>query len=131
MNWNSTFKQPGTPMKRTRMKGGGRQKQTPIRASAEGQECTIRLPRVCNYDPATTVLCHDNRIESGKGMGLKAPDTKAAYGCSACHDVLDGRAPRPDGLTREMVLACFDEAIKQTHRILKRKGLLNGAIADA
>ena len=125
MIWNSTFKQPRTPMKRTRMKSGSRPKQTPIRASAQDQECTIRLPQVCNYDPATTVLCHDNRIESGKGMGLKAPDTKAAYGCSACHDVLDGRAPRPDGLTRELMLTCFDDAIAQTHRILRRKGLLN------
>lgn len=128
--WNSTLKASTKPMQRGRMRTS-RTKSTPIRKSAAEQECTIRLPGVCNYDPATTVLCHDNRIESGKGMGLKAPDTKAAYGCSACHDVLDGRAPRPEGLTREMVMACFDEAIKQTYRILKRKGLLNGAIADA
>lgn len=97
---------------------------TPIRKSAENEECTIRLPLVCNYDTATTVLCHSNELADGKGMGKKAPDEKAAYGCSACHDVVDGRAPRPEGLTKELVDALFKEAIAQTGRILERKGLL-------
>ena len=34
------------------------------------------------------------------------------------------RAPRPDGLTKELVDALFLEAIAHTNRILKRKGLL-------
>jgi hypothetical protein len=122
-SWNSTLKPSTKPMQRSRMRAS-RAKSTPIRKSAEGQECTIRLPGVCNYNTSTTVLCHDNRIESGKGMGLKAPDTCAAYGCGACHDVLDGRAPRPAGLSRELVLACFDAGIEQTHRILRRLGLI-------
>lgn len=111
------------PMKRTRMKSS-RPKSSPIRKSARNEECTIRLPMVCNYDTATTVLCHSNELADGKGMGLKAPDTRAAYGCSACHDVVDGRRPRPDGLTKELVDALFVEAIAQTQRIIKRKGLL-------
>jgi hypothetical protein len=101
-----------------------RPKSTPIRQSAKNEECTIRLPMVCNYDPATTVLCHSNELADGKGMGLKAPDTAAAYGCSACHDVVDGRRPRPDGLSLELVASLFREAIAQTNRILKRKGLM-------
>lgn len=106
------------PMKRSRAK------TTPIRKSAKGEECTIRLPMVCNYDTSTTVLCHSNSLADGKGIGLKAPDAKAAYGCSACHDVVDGRAPRPEGLTKELVDALFLEGMAQTNRILKRKGLL-------
>lgn len=108
---------------RTRIKSS-KPKTTPIRKSAKGEECTIRLPMVCNYDTSTTVLCHSNELADGKGMGLKAPDTKAAYGCSACHDVIDGRRPRPEGLSYELMIALFQEAIAQTNRILKRKGLL-------
>lgn len=95
-----------------------------IRLSARGEECTIRLPGVCNFNPETTVLCHSNLLEDGKGRGIKAPDEKAAYGCSACHDVVDGRAPRPADMSRELMLTLFREAIAHTQRILKRKGLL-------
>jgi hypothetical protein len=106
-----------------RMKSRG-PKMTPIRKSARNEECTIRLPMVCNYDISTTVLCHSNELADGKGMGLKAPDEYAAYGCSACHDVVDGRAPRPEGLSYELMMSCFKAGIEQTRRILKRKGLL-------
>lgn len=101
-----------------------RPKSTPIRQSARGEECTISLPMVCNGNPETTVLCHSNQLADGKGMGLKAPDNRAAYGCSACHDVLDGRAPRPSGWTYEMVLERFEAAITRTQAILLRKGLV-------
>lgn len=114
---------PKKPMKRSRMKSS-RPKSSPIRKSAKGEECTIRLPMVCNYDTTTTVLCHSNKLADGKGMGLKAPDTRAAYGCSACHDVVDGRVPRPEGLTLELAEACFEGGIEQTNRILVRKGLM-------
>ena len=98
-------------------------KMTPIRKAAKGQECTLKFD-CCNHDTSTTVLCHSNRLEDGKGIGLKAPDTCAAFGCSACHDQLDGRAPRPDGFTYEMMMAQFDEAVALTHVILKRMGVL-------
>lgn len=124
----STLK-PGKPMKRSSMSRGTSRmksrgpKMTPIRKSAKDQECTIRLPGVCNYDVSTTVLCHSNELADGKGMGLKAPDTCAAYGCSACHDVVDGRVPLPFWLLREAMLAMFQAGIEQTQRILKRRGL--------
>lgn len=114
---------PSKPKKRSRMRAS-RPKSSPIRQSARNEECTIRLPMVCNFDTATTVLCHSNELADGKGMGLKAPDHMAAYGCSACHDVIDGRRPRPAGLTLELVTALFREGIAQTNRILSRKGLL-------
>jgi hypothetical protein len=97
---------------------------TKIQKAARGQDCMIDLASICNRDPATVVLCHDNRIESGKGMGLKAPDTAACFGCSSCHDVLDGRAPRPPGLTLASLYARFDAAVGKTHAILRTKGLI-------
>ena len=98
---------------------------TKIQAAARDQECTLRFPfGICNYRTDTTVLCHSNQLEDGKGAGLKAPDTAAAFGCCACHDVLDGRAPRPAGFSYLLMLELFDQARAQTHRILRRLALL-------
>ncbi|MFZ6813565.1 nuclease domain-containing protein [Undibacterium sp. Rencai35W] len=104
-----------------------RPKMTPIRKAARGQECCLRFP-FCNYDIQTTVLCHSNLLEDGKGAGLKAPDTAAAFGCSACHDMLDGRCKRPDDFSYELMIALFKDAVVHTHRILRRMGILEGLV---
>lgn len=60
------------------------------RDAARGQDCTVRLPGICNFNPETVVLAH---LPCGqKGMGMKGFDTIAVDACSACHDVIDGRA---------------------------------------
>ncbi|MFJ2989975.1 nuclease domain-containing protein [Collimonas sp. NPDC087041] len=100
-----------------------RQKLSKIRASARDQDCTLRFP-VCNGRNETTVLCHSNLLEDGKGMGLKAPDECGAFGCSACHDVLDGRAPRPVGFTYDQMISRFRQAVAATHVVLRHLGLL-------
>ena len=102
---------------------------TPIRRAARGQDCTLRLA-VCNFDPDTTVLCHSNFLADGKGMGLKAPDAAAAFGCSACHDVLDGRRPRPADLSRDGLEAAFRAAVSRTHEILRSMCLLDAVPSD-
>lgn len=62
-----------------------------LRDSARGQECTFQIPGVCNENPETTVLCHIPTKETG-GMGMKPDDcTSTAFGCSSCHDAIDGR----------------------------------------
>ena len=63
-------------------------KMTPIRASAKGEDCTLNIAGVCNYDSSTVVLCHFPSEWSGKG--IKSPDYVAGYGCYACHQELDG-----------------------------------------
>lgn len=98
-------------------------RSTPIRRAARGQDCTLRLA-VCNFDPETTVLCHSNFLADGKGLGLKAPDTAAAFGCSTCHDVLDGRRTRPAELSLAGLEAAFRAAVGATHEILRRDGLI-------
>jgi hypothetical protein len=110
------------PAPRASLKSKG-PKMTPIRRAARGEECTLRIPGVCNRDPATTVLCHSNRLADGKGMGLKAPDSAACFACHACHDVLDGRRPLPANLTREQLNAGFDAAVVRTHARLREKGI--------
>jgi hypothetical protein len=98
-------------------------KMTPIRASAKGQECTLRFPGICNRNPDTTVWCHSNRLVDGKGMGLKAPDEVGCYGCYACHAWLDG-GYAASGTSREFVDARFDAAREESREILREKGLL-------
>ena len=64
-------------------------KSKKIRNSARGEDCTLNISGVCNYDPETVVYVHfpDNT----HGIGQKATDFSGAYGCSACHDAVDGR----------------------------------------
>lgn len=99
-------------------------KMTPIRRAARNQDCQLQILGVCNGDPTTTVLCHSNQLAHGKGMGLKAPDTAACFGCSSCHDVLDGRAPRPAGMTMDDLLNAFTYARERTHAVLRAQGLI-------
>jgi hypothetical protein len=60
-----------------------------LRDSARGEECTFQIVGVCNGNPETTVLCH--LPHESHGMGFKANDLSSGYGCSSCHDVIDGR----------------------------------------
>jgi hypothetical protein len=105
------------PMKKSRAKS------TPTRRAARGRDCTLMLLGVCNRDPATTVLCHSNRLADGKGMGLKAPDSAACFGCSDCHDVLDGRRPLPGWMTRQQLDDSFDRACTITQEQLTQEGI--------
>ena len=92
-----------------------------VRQSARNEDCTLRLPTICNFNPETTVYCHTNRLQDGKGMGIKS--NKGAYGCSACHDVMDGRAPRPDGMSLDDMESHIDRAVEATDARLTQKGL--------
>jgi len=60
-----------------------------LRKSAKGQDCTLNIVGVCNYNPETTVLAH--LPSEFKGMGNKSPDYCACFACSDCHDAIDGR----------------------------------------
>lgn len=113
----------GKGLVRTAVLKSRRPKTTKIRQSARDEECTLRLPG-CNLRTDTTVLCHSNRLADGKGMGLKASDLNAAYGCSSCHDILDGRAPRPANMSYEALQDAFTHAVAITRARLKAKGLI-------
>lgn len=63
-----------------------------LRKLAQGQDCKLRLPGICNRDSTTVVLCH---IKRGWCGSLKPPDVIAVWACHRCHDVLDRRAPNP------------------------------------
>ena len=91
-----------------------------ITKSARGQECQIRIPGVCNGDPETVVFCH----LGGGGIGRKQPDLFGAYGCSACHDEVDGRTNRNPNYGRWETDLYFHEAIFRTQQLLLDQGLI-------
>lgn len=62
-----------------------------IRKSAAGKDCLVRIPGICNFDPATTVAAHI-RVAGMCGIGMKPSDILTVRACSSCHDVIDGRA---------------------------------------
>ena len=64
-------------------------KSKKLRASARGEQCTLRLVGVCNFNPETTVLAH---IGKGGGMGSKCGDNMAVFACSNCHSEIDSSA---------------------------------------
>lgn len=55
--------------------------------TARGAPCALRLPGICNNDPATTVWAHLNGF--GKGMGMKTHDFLGFPACSSCHAAYD------------------------------------------
>ena len=99
-----------------------------IRQSAKGETCTFNLPCVCNHNPETVVLCHAPHPD--KGMGIKGPDTWAAYGCSSCHDEMDGRTdaffeyPCVPPNVVQIKETWWYKAIRETQRRLIKKGLM-------
>lgn len=66
-------------------------------------------------DP-TVVPCHDNRLSSGKGMGLKARNDRTLPGCMLCHRWLD-QGPAP----REEKFAVFDRGFARWEPVRARK----------
>jgi len=81
-----------------------------LRTSAQGKLCTLKIYPYCNSNPETTVLCHLGG--NSKGMGIKSHDFFAVYGCSNCHDIIDGR--RKTELPREEVIRCQLRALERT-----------------
>ena len=95
-----------------------------IRESAKGEDCQVRLPGICNGDPATTVWAHANGSAAGKGIGMKSPDLLGAYACSACHDEYDRRTAN---FTLSMSRLLFWEGHARSLIKLIEKGLLKVA----
>lgn len=93
-----------------------------ILEAARGEECLIESP-VCNYDPETVVACHSNESDDGKGTGQKADDCFIAFGCSACHNLVDG-GELGYGSTAEYKKYYLNRGIKRTIRRLLDLGVI-------
>jgi hypothetical protein len=82
----------------------------------------VRIPGVCNGDPATTVLAH-YRLPGTCGVGMKPPDLLGAWACSACHDEVDRRT-RHYTLSPDELKAAFAEGVMRTQAALIKEGKL-------
>lgn len=89
--------------------------------AARGMDCQIRLPRVCNFNPDTTVLAH-YRLAGTCGMGMKPPDLLGAWACSSCHDRVDLRIF--DDFTQQELDLAHAEGVMRTLNELIRRGKL-------
>jgi hypothetical protein len=92
-----------------------------LRQEAKGRECQARVPGKCNNNPDTVVLCHLHKPSISGGMGLKANDFFAYYGCSACHNVLDQRDRSTVWGDWQLDIWIY-EAILRTQKILLDEG---------
>ncbi|WP_417537029.1 nuclease domain-containing protein [Marinomonas sp.] len=90
-----------------------------IRKSARGQDCALRIPGHCNFDPETTVLAH---VGKNIGMSMKCDDSFAVYACSACHDQIDSRTGVMDAGTRSQYIL---DALEETQNHLIQAGLIS------
>ena len=94
-----------------------------IMDSARDEYCLIRIPG-CPQNNLTTVFCHSNTLASGRGYSYKSFSLCGAYGCQFCHDVVDGRRPKPEGWTRVDVMMAFYQGHERTLVRLHEKGLV-------
>lgn len=63
-------------------------KSKKLRDSARGEDCSINIQGVCNYQPETSIMAHVPSPISG----YKSSDLGGAIiCCSSCHDVIDRR----------------------------------------
>jgi uncharacterized CHY-type Zn-finger protein len=88
-----------------------------ITQSSRGQDCTIRLPGLCNHNPETVVFAHLN----GGGMGIKKSDLQGAYACFSCHDEVDRRTRM---FSSDYAELCHRQGVERTQEILVIMGLL-------
>ena len=95
-------------------------KQDKYTKSARGKPCQIRIPGYCKpaADNETTVPCHLN----GAGLGIKHSSIHLAYGCNACHDVIDHRVRT--NWTDEQIAVWFYDGVIRTQIIMIEEGIL-------
>lgn len=88
-----------------------------LRKSAQGQDCFVRIPGICNRNPETTILAHLN----GGGMGMKHNDLFGSFCCSSCHDEVDRRTRNVD---KSYVDLCFLQGMQRTQQWWLDNGLV-------
>jgi hypothetical protein len=95
-----------------------RVKSKKITDSARGEDCQVRIPGVCNFDPATTIASHLN----GGGMGTKHNNIFIAYCCSDCHNTVDWA--KKSNFSDTEIKLMHHEGVVRTQYILLEKGLI-------
>lgn len=91
-----------------------------ITRSAQGQQCQVRMPGICNGNPETVVFAH-YRLAGSCGTGIKPSDLLGAYACSACHNEADRRTRLINYETARLYHA---EGVLRTQLILRKNNVI-------
>jgi hypothetical protein len=75
-----------------------------------------------NPDGNLLCLAHSNRLQDGKGMGLKSKDEAGAICCDRCHSLIDGRTKA--GLDRLQRQDMHEQANRRTVAWWRKNGYL-------
>lgn len=94
-----------------------------LRESALGEECLVRIPTVCKFQPEYTILSHYPGMAGGRGRSIKSVDLASAYCCTACDAVIDRQAKPPAGMTYQDCLVAWMEGHMRTLVRFIEKGL--------
>jgi hypothetical protein len=89
---------------------------------ARDQNCQLRLPGHCNFDPSTSVCCHI-RLPGVAGIALKPSDLITVIGCDACHSVIDGR--HQTDIPRDKLAQYILEGMARTQLLYLSAGLVS------
>lgn len=95
-----------------------------IRESARNEECQVRIPGICTFNPETVIWSHYRGSAGGKGIAKKSLDECGAYACTACDAVYDGQMKRPIELSKEDVDLMWLQGHIRSLVKLKEKGLI-------
>jgi hypothetical protein len=99
-------------------------KSTAIRESAKGEDCAVRIPGGCTFDPEKTIWSHAPLGAAGKGRSIKALDLCGAYACTSCDAIVDGQRPLPEGVTRLQAMLAWHDGHMRSLVLLRQKGLV-------
>lgn len=91
-----------------------------ITRAANGRQCMIRVPGFCVWQP--TVACHW-RDAAMSGKGEKCPDLLSAWGCPACHAIVDSYGASI-GMDRNEARRLHAEGIMRTQYRLIKDGVI-------
>lgn len=124
MKRSTPLKRSGSRLRQGRPMRRSRPKMTPARRNAKGQPCTLRFPG-CYPGPNNerVQLCH-LRMFSGGGTGLKPHDAEGVFGCTHCHDILDGRTRLIPELAPELNWERIARALVETLRLQRAAGVI-------
>lgn len=96
--------------------------QSKITKAARGEDCTVRLAGICNFNNETTVFAHIGGVRFRKGTASKVSDMLGAFCCSSCHDAIDGRI-KTSYSALELKLAHY-EGCFETQLLLLDEGVI-------
>lgn len=95
-------------------------KNSKIRKSARGEDCSLQIFPYCSQNPEETILAHIN--SESKGIGKKSEDWYGVYSCATCHDIIDKR--RFVDLQEVEIQNCIMRGLHRTWLQLIEKGLI-------